>query len=128
VFDFHIDSRCRFAERTVLASALFTQTTLYKPTKCQNVSTAHSGTDSVGGNCEDLTVSSGCQNQSILVRQSGYRGLGLSEVTQTDQRGGRSAAKPQPNDFNHGWDTDFTEEMERMESRKDLQKMEAKRF
>src|SRR5260221_671666 len=35
----------------------------YKPTKCQNVSTGRSGTDSVGSSCAELTVSKRRQNR-----------------------------------------------------------------
>jgi hypothetical protein len=41
---------------SVLARNLDRQRTLYKPTKCQNVSTGGSGTDSAGDSCAELTV------------------------------------------------------------------------
>ena len=46
-------SRCRFAVRVVLTRNVHT-TTLYKPTKCQNVRGGGRARDSAGGSCAEI--------------------------------------------------------------------------
>src|SRR6266853_3450349 len=45
-------------------------TTLYKPTKCQNVSGGGSGTASVGVGCKELTLSNHCQLRGSVEREA----------------------------------------------------------